>query len=302
MQDATMKTLHGDDALGTGLPRVVPMSDHWPDPQHEIATMLLHLKVAPNSFPIVIASPPANARSSRTVCSHSATPVRPVGRQRPSLFQRNLAAGREIVEPEGNRSQQYCKLKRTMDIVGALFLLAALSPILIAVYLVLLVTTRGKPIYRQTRLGYRGRPFTMYKFRTMRPDADRRLAEVVNEKDGPVFKNRRDPRVTRFGRLLRVTSLDETPQLLNVLLGQMSLVGPRPPILCEVEKYEAWQRRRLSVKPGLTCLWQVSGRSEIGFQQWVRMDLWYVRHQNLWTDLALLVKTPWSVLTGRGAY
>ena len=177
-----------------------------------------------------------------------------------------------------------------------------LSPILGATYAVLLWTTRGKPIFRQERLGYRGRPFTLYKFRTMTLDAAGRQHEVTNEQHGPVFKNRRDPRVTRLGRFLRSTSIDEMPQLLNVLLGQMSLVGPRPPLAREVAQYAPWQRRRLAVKPGLTCLWQVSGRCEIGFRQWVHMDLWYVRNQSLWNDLKLLARTPGSVLSRRGAY
>jgi len=219
-----------------------------------------------------------------------------------SLVEAGLAAGREIVGPEGNRSAWYLGLKRSLDIVGAVLLLLVLSPVMLTTYLVLLFTTRGKPIFRQERLGYRGRRFTMYKFRTMRLDAAERQREVENEKDGPIFKNRRDPRVTRLGRLLRSTSIDETPQLFNVLLGQMSLVGPRPPIAKEVARYERWQRRRLTVKPGLTCLWQVSGRSEVGFKQWVRMDLWYVKNQSLSTDLILLVRTPWSVLSRRGAY
>jgi lipopolysaccharide/colanic/teichoic acid biosynthesis glycosyltransferase len=193
-------------------------------------------------------------------------------------------------------------VKRAADVLGALAVLLVLSPIMLVVYVALLFTTRGKPVFRQVRLGYRGRPFTMYKLRTMVPDADRRQQGVKNEKGGPIFKNRRDPRVTRLGRLLRSTSLDETPQLFNVLLGHMSLVGPRPPLAREVAQYEPWQRRRLAVKPGLTCLWQVSGRSEIGFEQWVRMDLWYVRNQGLRNDLRLLAKTPWSVLTRRGAY
>ena len=125
---------------------------------------------------------------------------------------------------------------------------------------------------------------------------------VDNHAAGPVFKNRRDPRVTRVGRILRKTSLDETPQLFHVLLGQMSLVGPRPLVLPEVARFEPWQRRRLAVKPGLTCLWQVSGRSEIGFTDWARMDIWYVRRQSLRTDCELFLRTPWSVLRGRGAY
>jgi lipopolysaccharide/colanic/teichoic acid biosynthesis glycosyltransferase len=264
------------------------------DSLREVVTSLPQIQIAPESR--TVEELPA------AVPSPAKTRIRPVSGRRPSVFQQRLAAGQALVESEGNYSTDYRKAKRAIDFAGALFVLLLLSPVLITVYLILLITTHGKPIYRQVRLGRQGRPFTMYKFRTMRPDADGRLAEVKNEKDGPIFKNRRDPRVTRLGRILRVTSLDETPQLFNVLLGQMSLVGPRPPIGKEVAQYEPWQRRRLSVMPGLTCLWQVSGRSEIGFQDWVRMDLWYIRHQNLWTDLWLLVKTPWSVLTGRGAY
>ncbi len=142
----------------------------------------------------------------------------------------------------------------------------------------------------------------MLKFRTMRPAAEVMQHHVANEKEGPIFKNRRDPRITSLGRILRKTSLDETPQLLNVLLGQMSLVGPRPLPVHEVARFRAWQCRRLAVMPGLTCLWQVSGRSEIGFEQWVRMDLWYVRNQNFRTDCNLLLRTPLSVISGKGAY
>jgi len=213
-----------------------------------------------------------------------------------------LTAGREIVRPEGNRSPSYLAAKRALDVLGTATLLLLCSPIVLTTYLALWLTTRGRPIFCQERLGLGGRPFTMYKFRTMHPDAIRRQNKVKNEQEGPVFKNRRDPRVTRLGRFLRSTSIDEMPQLVNVLLGQMSLVGPRPPLRTEVAQYEPWQRRRLTVKPGLTCLWQVSGRSEIGFEQWVRMDLWYVSNQGFWTDLGLLARTPWSVLSRRGAY
>jgi lipopolysaccharide/colanic/teichoic acid biosynthesis glycosyltransferase len=219
-----------------------------------------------------------------------------------SLAQARLSAGEAIVAPEGNRSAWYLGAKRLLDVVGALSLLLALAPLLLAVYLILWVTTRGRPIFRQVRLGHCGRPFNMVKFRTMRLDAEKRWHEVANEKEGPIFKNRRDPRITRLGRILRSTSIDEMPQLFNVLMGHMSLVGPRPPLASEVARYEPWQRRRLSVKPGLTCLWQVSGRCEIGFEQWVRMDLWYARNQGLLTDLKLLAKTPWTVLSRRGAY
>jgi lipopolysaccharide/colanic/teichoic acid biosynthesis glycosyltransferase len=231
-----------------------------------------------------------------------ATRNRRLTRRPGSLFQLRLAAGETLVPAEGNLAASYLAAKRAMDIAGALVLLALLAPVMLLSLAVLFITTRGKPIFRQVRLGWQGRPFVMYKFRTMVVGAEQRRSEVPNEQSGPVFKNRRDWRVTRFGRFLRRTSLDETPQLLNVLAGQMSLVGPRPPLAHEVARYKPWQRRRLAVRPGLTCFWQVGGRSEIAFEDWARLDLRYVRLQGLAIDLGLLLKTPWSVLSGRGAY
>lgn len=206
------------------------------------------------------------------------------------------------VDAGGNRRRTYKVFKRAMDVVGASLLIILLSPVLLITLLVLCVTTRGKPLFRQTRLGECGRLFALYKFRTMVLDAEQIKHQIQNDKDGPIFKNRRDPRITRFGGILRKFSIDELPQLFNVVRGDMSLVGPRPPVEFEVVQYEDWQLRRLSVKPGLTCLWQVSGRSEIGFVQWVRLDLWYIDRQSLLLDLVLLAKTPLSVLSGRGAY
>ena len=205
------------------------------------------------------------------------------------------------IVPKGNRSLAYRAVKRAMDLAGGLLLLAALSPVLLVTLLVLLVTTKGRPFYRQRRVGFCGRVFWMYKFRTMCLDAESKQHLVQNEQQGPVFKNRHDPRVTRVGRWLRRLSIDEMPQLINVLRGEMALVGPRPAILHEA-RFKSWQLDRLAVKPGLTCLWQVSGRCEIGFDDWMAMDVWYVQHQNLATDLKLLWKTPLSVLSGRGAY
>lgn len=192
--------------------------------------------------------------------------------------------------------------KRSVDVIGSLFLIALFSPIMSATYLILLVSTRGKPLYWQRRLGHFGKPFWMAKFRTMVVDAEKRRHLISNEADGPVFKNRRDPRITPFGRVLRKFSIDETPQLFNVLLGTMSLVGPRPPIPGEVDLYEPWQCERLSVKPGLTCIWQVEGRSDIPFTDWVRLDIRYARNCTLSHDLRILMRTPWAVVTGRGAY
>jgi lipopolysaccharide/colanic/teichoic acid biosynthesis glycosyltransferase len=230
------------------------------------------------------------------------TPIRHEPRRQVSVADPRLPEDLGLVAPGGNLSPAYRAAKRLLDIVGALGLLAVLGPIMLPVFLILLVTTRGRPVFCQRRAGYLGRPFWMFKFRTMVRDAAQRQHEVPNEKDGPIFKNRRDPRITRFGRLLRKTSLDETPQLFHVLFGRMSLVGPRPLPVEEVAQCKPWQRRRLGVVPGLTCLWQISGRSEIGFDDWVRLDLWYVRNQNLWTDLKLLFCTPASVLACRGAY
>jgi lipopolysaccharide/colanic/teichoic acid biosynthesis glycosyltransferase len=214
----------------------------------------------------------------------------------------NFHRGHEFVAPSGNRRTGYLMAKRAFDMVGALAFLLLFSPILLTTLAVLMVTTKGRPLFFQERIGFCGRRFWMIKFRTMRLDADKMQHAVANEKDGPIFKNRRDPRVTRIGRLLRSTSIDEMPQLFNVLSGSMSLVGPRPPVAREVIQYQPWQRRRLTVQPGLTCLWQISGRSEIAFEQWVRMDLWYVRNQSFLTDLKLLARTPASVISGRGAY
>jgi lipopolysaccharide/colanic/teichoic acid biosynthesis glycosyltransferase len=219
-----------------------------------------------------------------------------------SLALTRLQAREPIVEPAGCQSTAYRVLKRLLDIVGAIVAFVLFLPILVPVFVVLLITMRGRPFYTQERVGYCGRRFKMIKFRTMRLDADKLRHLVPNEKDGPIFKAKRDPRITRVGRLLRKTSIDELPQLFNVLMGDMSLVGPRPALAKEVAQYAPWQRRRFCVMPGLTCLWQVSGRSDIDFDQWVRMDLWYVRHQSLWTDIKLLLRTPWTVISMRGAY
>jgi lipopolysaccharide/colanic/teichoic acid biosynthesis glycosyltransferase len=159
-------------------------------------------------------------------------------------------------------------------------------------------------LFVQNRVGLNGRPFALYKFRTMVPDAEARQAELLakNEMQGPAFKLRDDPRVTPFGRWLRKTSLDELPQLWNVLRGEMSIVGPRPPIPTEVARYERAWRRRLSVKPGLTCLWQVSGRNENpSFEDWMRQDLSYIDNWSLWLDLKIVFWTVPAVLFMRGA-
>jgi lipopolysaccharide/colanic/teichoic acid biosynthesis glycosyltransferase len=207
---------------------------------------------------------------------------------------------RSFATPGGNRSRWYRSTKRLLDVVAAIAFLLILAPVFLATCALLTVTTKGRPFFCQTRYGLFGKPFTLYKFRTMVSDAED-LNHLI-ERDGPVFKKRgcSDPRVTRLGAFLRKTSIDELPQFFNVLLGQMSLVGPRP-LSCEVERFESWQLERFSVRPGLTCLWQVKGRSEIGFDEWMRMDLWYVANQSLLTDAVLLLRTPATVLSCRGA-
>ncbi len=196
-------------------------------------------------------------------------------------------------------------IKGAIDRVGAFLLLIPVSIIMIITALAIRFTSPGPIIFRQTRAGRHGKPFTMYKFRTMVTDAEMRRDELLafNQMSGPVFKVERDPRVTPVGKLLRKLSIDETPQLLNVLQGHMSLVGPRPLPIYEVEKFEnAAQRRRLSVKPGLTCLWQVKGRNKVSdFREWVKLDLEYIDNWSIWLDLEILLKTVPVVLFGWGA-
>lgn len=194
-------------------------------------------------------------------------------------------------------------VRRMVDVMLSVGLLVMLSPLLVAIAVAIRIASPGPVLFRQTRCGLHGRRFTFLKFRTMRPDADRLkpMLQAFNEMDGPAFKMTNDPRVFPLGGFLRRTSLDELPQLWNILHGDMSFVGPRPSVVEEVEQYEAWQRRRLSMKPGLTCLWQVSGRSELTFDEWMRLDLEYIDNWSLWLDLKIALKTVPAVLLGRGA-
>ncbi len=194
-------------------------------------------------------------------------------------------------------------VKRTMDVILASIFLILLAPFMAIVGLLVKWTSKGPVIYGQTRCGLYGRRFRLYKFRSMHDGAEDVLWEIrhLGEMDGPVFKMRNDPRVTRFGRLLRKSSIDELPQLWNVIKGDMSLVGPRPPLPDEVKEYTRWQRRRLSVTPGITCLWQVSGRNEIDFHEWMKLDLEYIDNWSLLLDLKILLRTFPVVLLGRGA-
>ena len=194
--------------------------------------------------------------------------------------------------------------KRCLDVVGAAVALVLHSPLLLFAALAIKLESRGPVFYRCTRIGKNGRPFTFLKLRSMVDGADRRRHHVVhlNEADGPVFKIANDPRVTRVGRFLRVTSIDEIPQFFNVLRGEMTLVGPRPALPHEVAQYEPWQLHRLDVLPGITCLWQISGRSRIGFQEWMRLDLEYIKHRSFLLDLKILLRTIPAVLSRDGAY
>jgi exopolysaccharide biosynthesis polyprenyl glycosylphosphotransferase len=194
--------------------------------------------------------------------------------------------------------------KRGLDFVGAIVALVLTAPIVAILAAIIRLESRGPIFYRSVRIGRGGRPFTFYKLRSMVKDAERHRQHIehMNEADGPVFKIARDPRITRIGRFLRTTSLDEIPQFFNVLIGDMSLVGPRPPIPEEVAQYEPWQLRRLDVRPGITCLWQISGRSRIGFQEWMRLDLEYIRHQSLALDVKILLRTLPAVVSREGAY
>lgn len=195
-------------------------------------------------------------------------------------------------------------LKRLLDIIFSGMALIVLSPVFVVTALLIKITSKGEVFFKQQRCSLYGRRFLVYKFRTMVEDAEAKLKDLLayNEMDGPVFKMENDPRVTKIGKILRKFSIDELPQLLNVFKGDMSLVGPRPPLPGEVDQYKPWQRRRLSMRPGMTCLWQAYGRNEItDFNEWMKLDLNYIDNWSLWLDFKILLKTIPSVLSGIGA-
>ncbi|MFQ9521708.1 MAG: sugar transferase [Turicibacter sp.] len=198
----------------------------------------------------------------------------------------------------------YLTLKRLMDIVGASIGLIIASPIMLVVAILIKIEDPKGPIFfSQVRNGAYPGTFKMYKFRSMYIDAEERLQELMhlNEQSGPAFKIKNDPRITSIGKFIRKTSLDELPQLFNVLKGDMSLVGPRPAIPREVEQYTSYQKQRLFVKPGLTCIWQVSGRNNITFDQWVELDIEYIKTRSLWLDLKLILLTIPALLGDENA-
>ncbi|MBN1553517.1 MAG: sugar transferase [Phycisphaerae bacterium] len=220
----------------------------------------------------------------------------------PSLLAALQAEGESAVRPAGGWF--YRGVKRIVDILGAVVLLVALLPLMLLVAAVIKLTSRGPVLFRQTRAGKDGRPFTMVKFRTMRPNAeeDQVFLREHNYQNGPIFKMPDDPRLIWAGKFLRRSSIDELPQLFNVLIGQMSLVGPRPLWKPEADQAEGPAKLRTMVKPGLTCLWQISGRSELTYEQWIVLDLYYITHRSLLLDLMILLQTLPAVLSTHGAY
>ncbi len=198
----------------------------------------------------------------------------------------------------------YAFLKRAFDIAVSGALLLLLLPVFLVLAALVRMSSPGPVFYSADRVGLGGKRFKFIKFRSMYVDADRRRSELEakNEKEGPIFKMKDDPRVTPIGRVLRRYSLDELPQIFSVLTGEMSMVGPRPPLPCEVEQYDAFAMRRLSVKPGITCYWQVMGRSDLTFEEWMELDNRYIDEMSFWNDCRLVLKTPLAVLRCDGAY
>lgn len=196
-------------------------------------------------------------------------------------------------------------VKRTMDIVGSLLALIVLSPVFLLVAILVKLEDGGPVFFAQRRVGQHGREFRMYKVRSMCLNAEQKLKELMQQnqhKDGVTFKIKNDPRITGVGRWLRKFSIDELPQFYNVLKGDMSLVGPRPPVPSEVSKYSLAHRRRLAIKPGITCIWQISGRAEIDFSGQVQLDVDYIENLSFWTDVKILARTVPAVISGKGAY
>ena len=204
-----------------------------------------------------------------------------------------------------NDKTWYWKKKRFLSVLLSIIGVIVLSvPMLVILLIIWISDVRVSPLYSQTRIGRHGKPFKFYKFRTMVRDADKMRDDILkkNEKDGPVFKIKEDPRVTRIGRFLRKTSLDELPQFFNVIKGDMVIIGPRPPLPEEVEQYTEYQKLRLTVTPGITCLWQVQPkRNEISFDEWVDLDIHYILHRSLLMDIQIILKTVWVMFRREGS-
>ena len=201
-------------------------------------------------------------------------------------------------------SKDYLMYKRVIDVILSVLGLLGTSVIMLLVAIAIkLEDPKGPIFFSQNRCGINGKIFKIYKFRSMYVDAEQRLDELLhlNEQSGPVFKMKNDPRITKVGKFIRKTSLDELPQLINVLKGEMSIVGPRPALVSEVEQYTNYQKQRLCVKPGLTCIWQVSGRNNVGFDEWVEMDIEYINKQSIGLDLKLIALTIPALLGDKNA-
>ena len=198
----------------------------------------------------------------------------------------------EVIENERS-NVLYEVIKRIIDIVASFTGLILLSPLILIVSMLIKIESKGEVIFKQKRVGLNGKEFYMYKFRSMVINAEelKEQLESQNEMSGPMFKIKDDPRITKIGKFIRKTSIDELPQLINVIKGEMSLVGPRPSLPKEVAEFEEWMNERLLVKPGLTCYWQVSGRNNIDFEDWMKLDIKYVRERNFWLDIKLILKT-----------
>ena len=198
---------------------------------------------------------------------------------------------------------RYEKIKRFFDICLSSAALVVLSPLLLVIAILIYLEDKGPVIYSQTRIGKDGRAFKLYKFRSMCVDADERLRDLqkLNERDGPVFKIKNDPRVTKVGKFIRKTCIDELPQLVNIIKGDMSIVGPRPPLPNEVEQYNSYQKQRLLVVPGLTCYWQIQKGEETTFDEWVELDLKYIKERSILLDFRLILLTFKVILSGKGA-
>ena len=198
----------------------------------------------------------------------------------------------EVIENERS-NVLYEVIKRIIDIVASFTGLILLSPLILIVSILIKLESKGEVIFKQKRVGLNGKEFYMYKFRSMVINAEELKAELEsqNEMSGPMFKIKDDPRITKIGKFIRKTSIDELPQLINVIKGDMSLVGPRPSLPKEVEEFETWMRERLEVKPGLTCIWQISGRNNIDFEDWMKLDIKYVRERSFKLDIKLILKT-----------
>ncbi|MDR0811425.1 MAG: sugar transferase, partial [Paludibacter sp.] len=216
---------------------------------------------------------------------------------------KNILPKNGVVENVGYQHYFSYKMKTLLDLILSSIILVILSPLLATVATLIKLEDGGPVFFKQQRIGLNGRRFMCYKFRTMVVNAEALLPQLqaFNEVDGPVFKIKHDPRITHIGKLLRKTSIDELPQFYNVIKGEMSIVGPRPPLLKEVQQYERSQLRRLSMKPGITCIWQVEGRNIVSFEEWIEMDLRYIDNWSTWLDVKLILKTILVVFKRSGS-